>query len=276
MSAKLSFENGAAIAKALVSHDPISTTVMFSFRPRVMYVQGIHPTNRETYCLGVFDAHLDFANAFKEPGEDLDLVVLQNSNALELKEFYKQKDLTLEVFADERQGVKLTFGNNVPVWFSTPPSSCVPCTFFNPEKVMRQLCFNSRAPGSVSIQMPSAEFQHIIKDFAIVGSHLEVSFEPGNPGDPDGCQIVFRSKGENCEAELKCRTDIDSNVHIKAIEVFSAFSCSFVINHIKMTAKGICNSEREVILTLAKDAPLMLNHGTTCENNLFILFAQSY
>jgi hypothetical protein len=156
------------------------------------------------------------------------------------------------------------------VWFSTPPSSCVPCTFFNPEKVMRQLCFNSRAPGSVSIQMPSAEFQHIIKDFAIVGSVLEVSFDPADN------QIVFCSKGENCEAELRCCTDIDSNVHIKAIAVPAAFSCSFVINHIKMTAKGICNSEREVILTLAKDAPLMLNHGTTCENNLFILFAQSY
>ena len=270
MSATLFFKDGAAIAKALMSHDPISTTVLFSFRPHVLYVQGIHPTNRDTFCLGFFDAHIDIASAFQDPADDLDIVVLQNSNALELKEFWKQKEISLEVCADVKRGVRLTFGHNAPVWFSPPPSSCVPCVFFPPEKVLDQLNCNSSAPGSVLIQMPSAEFQHIIKDFAIVGSHLEIAFDPSEPDT-----VVFRSKGENCDGDLTCCHDPDSKLHIKANNVEAPFMCDFVINLIKMTAKGICNSERDIILTLSKDAPLMLNHGTTCENNLFILFAQS-
>ena len=295
----LSFRDGAAVAKALVSHDPISTTVMFSFRRHELFVQGMHPTNRETYCLCVFDAdmpfeaqgdneefhegfHEGFHDGFQESLHDglregphavkprnLDLVVLQNSNALELKDCWKNKETRLLVEGAAHRGVRLTFSNGRVVWFQPPPSSCVPCTFFDPQKVFKQLWHNTRSQGAVSVHMPSAEFQHIIKEFAIVGTLLEVSF------DPFLNHIVFRSSGENCEAELKCQGGAFPALHIDAGQVSAPFTCKFTINHIKMTAKGICNSERVIVLTLAKSAPLMLNHGSSEENNLFILFAQA-
>ena len=280
----LSFRDGAAVAKALVSHDPISTTVMFSFRRHELFVQGMHPTNRETYCWCVFDADMPFEaegadEGFHEglheegchdaPHRSLDLVVLQNSNALELKDCWKNKETRLIVEGAADRGVRLTFSNGRVVWFHPPPSSCVPCTFFDPQKVFKQLWQNTRSQGAVSVHMPSAEFQHIIKEFAIVGTLLEVSF------DPFLNQIIFKSKGENCEAELKCQGGAFPALHIDAGQVSAPFTCKFTINHIKMTAKGICNSERVIVLTLANSAPLMLNHGSSEDNNLFILFAQA-
>jgi len=269
MSHSLLFENGAAIAQALISHDPISTTVKFSFRQSVLYVQGVHPTNRETYCIAAFDAHMSLDSVMLPPLPNLDIVVLQNASALELKEFRKQKNVWLQVYGEQGKGVSLTFNNSSPIWF-VPPKSIVPCAFYDPEQTMHQLWQKARAPGSVLVQMPSAEFQHIIKDLAIVGAHLEVSF---NPEFPD--RVLFCSQGENMELVLTCESDFDSKLLVEAHSVDAAFSCEFVINHIKMTAKGVSNSEKHVCLTFARDAPLMLGHGTADENNLCILFAQS-